>query len=231
MDAGKYKLLFRTAATAFFALMFRFCYSQTEQKPLILQTVDKGDYFYIPKYLMSDSVVGILYQDKRYQKTSPNKRAIEVYWISKCDECYYNIIMTPEQIFFSSSTETPNPTHLFWVIEIDSVIYKEVIYKMKQKFKGKFDDTSKNGQQLEYEFFDSNHKEKVHVSNKYELTQKYCEQQIKLEISKYFSVINSCINDKNNKIFWPSKEILKAAKPKYFSSYEEELEDWVEITK
>jgi hypothetical protein len=56
---------------------------------------------------------------------------------------------------------------------------------------------------------------------------KYCERQIKAQVAKYFSILNSYITNKGKKIAPPTDEERIKIKPKYFSSFEKELHGWV----
>src|SRR5687768_2442459 len=123
----------RTILTAVFCWTFNFLAAQTPGKVVIESTVDKGDYIYIPKSALADSVRKIVYQPKIGKRTNPNKRPINFYWISTCTGGYYNLTVTPEQIFFSSSHDNPSPDFLFWVIDLDSSQFRQIRNGLQQR--------------------------------------------------------------------------------------------------
>ncbi|GAA4739277.1 hypothetical protein GCM10023229_18130 [Flavisolibacter ginsenosidimutans] len=201
--------------------------AQQKNKINVASTIDKKDYFYIPASALSDTIQGILYQEKFKVKAATNKRPIKFYWISTCNDGYYNLTITPEQIFFSSSHDNPNPNFLFCVTDIDSIQYNQ-IRKGLQKTPQGFENLSKNYNESQTVFFDKKFKDGYRIpierNNKNMKQQEfYCERQRKLQLKKYFSILNSYISKNNNKIQIPSVKM----KPKFFSYFEQELYDWV----
>lgn len=75
-------------------------FAQGKAKPILVATLDRRDYFFIPKNALADSVDGIIYQDKVIRKVPLNNRLIEIYLFSSCNDGDYKLTITPEQIFF-----------------------------------------------------------------------------------------------------------------------------------
>ncbi len=205
---------------------------QTKQNFAIATTIDKGDYFYIPASALADTIEGILYQDKTLQKTNYNKRPIEFYWISTCNDGYYNLTITPEQIFFSSTHDNPNPDRLFWVINIDTTQYIKIKRGLENRPPNKFENLSKNyrGSKIVYydKFKDSFSIPDEWTDSMLQQHDMYCQLQIKKQLKRYFSIINSYIIDTSKKVAEPVDEV-KNNKPKYFSYSKEEMTDWFPV--
>ncbi len=201
------------------------------QQPLILNAVDEYDYIYIPKFLLADSVNGILYNDFLNRKTNPSKRQINIWWNSTCNDGSYVFIITPKQILFTSGHNNPNPNFLFWTVDIDSIQYKQIKNGLLHKSTKQFKNVSGN-YFYEYSFYDKQFKDTFKIPGDW--TEKilkqhdaYCEKQIKKQIAKYFATLNSFILNKKNNIRPLSEKQMKDIKPKYFSSFETELKAWV----
>ena len=213
---------------AFFLTIYN-SFGQTKTDFAIATTVDKGDYFYIPKSALTDTIEGILYQDKMLQKTNYNKRQIEFYWISTCNEGYYNLVITPEQIFFSTSHDNPNPNFLYWVINIDSTQYKQIKRGLEKRPPKRFENLSKNYRQSKIVYVDK-FKDTFSIPSEWTdniMKQQdiYCDAQIEKQLKRYFLIINSYISDTNEKVTIP-EEKEKNKSPKYFSYSKEEMIDW-----
>jgi hypothetical protein len=208
--------------------------AQTKNKFVIAETIDKKDYFYIPKTALADTVKAILYQDKVNKKINPNKRPIEFYWISTCNDGYYNLTITPQQIFFSSSHDNPNPNFLYWVIDIDSLQYKQIKKGLEQKPPYGFENLSKNYRQSLTVFYDKKYKDTFSIPEKWTDTivqhrDLYCKAQIKAQLDRYSSIVNSYIIDTKMKVQFPTDEQAEKMRPKYFSFFKQELYDWVPV--
>lgn len=204
--------------------------AQTREKIAIVATVDKGDYFYIPKAALADTVKGVYYQLKIDKKVNRNKRPIQFYWISTCNDGYYNLTITPEQIIFSSSHDNPNPNYLFWVVDIDTSQYRQINNGLQRKPPQGFENLSKNYRQSLTVFYDNKFKDTFPIPDEWtdsimEKHDVYCQSQIKRQLERYFSVLNSYIADTTKKVVIPSDNL----KSKYFSYSRNEIYDWLPV--
>lgn len=164
------------------------------------------------------------------KKVNPNKRPVEFYWTSTCNDGYYNFTITPEQIFFSSSHDNPNPDFLFWVIEIDTIQFLQIKKGLQQKPPHGFENISKNYGRALTVFYDSKFKDKFSIPDEWTDTimkqhEVYCETQIKRQLKQYLSIINSYISGHTKKVLLPANEM----KPKYFGHSKNEIMDWLPV--
>jgi hypothetical protein len=219
-------MIIRSVLVALSCLTFNFLSAQTKEKFVIAETVDKGDYYYISKSALVDSVKGILYQRKLDRKADASKRPMQFYWISTCNDGYYNLTITPEQIFFSSSHENPNPDYLFWVIDIDSIQFRQIRTALQKKSPAGFDNLSKYYHGSLTVFYDKKFKDSFSIPEDWidSITQqhdRYCESQIETQLVRYFSIINSFLPGAK-KIMCPQNKM----KSKYFGYSREEIMEW-----
>jgi hypothetical protein len=177
---------------------------------------------------LEDTVRAIVYSiiDRR---TNANRRAIRLYWTSSCNDGYYNLTITPEQIFFSSSHENPNPNYLFWVVNIDSSQYQEVNYGIRNKPPIGFENLSKYYWQSLTVLYDQKFTDTFTIPDEWtdhiiERHDTYCKSQINRQLDRYISIINSYISDKTKKVSIPVVEM----KPKYFSYNIDEIVSWMQ---
>jgi hypothetical protein len=216
-------------------LLIAFCYAantlpaQDRAKITIVSAVDKGDYFYIPRSALADTVRGIVCQSKD-KKTNPDKRSIQFYWVSTCNDGYYDLTITPEQIYFSSSHDNPNPNFLFWVTDIDSSQYRQIRKGLQQNLPSGFKDLSKNYGQSLTVFYDDKFKDTFSLPAEWTDSimlqhDVYCQVQIRRQIERYFSMLNSYINDTAKKLVIPSANM----EPKYFSYSRNEIYRWLPV--
>lgn len=208
--------------------------AQTGDKLLIAKTVDKKDYFYIPASALADSVQAILYQDNMYQKPAHGKTPIKFYWISACNDGYYNLTVTPQQIFFSSSHDNPNPNFLYWVIDIDSFQFNSVRQGLNKKWPADFENLSKHYDNSYTVLYDKYFKDSFTIADEWNDANRqqydlHCETQINTQLNRYFSIINSLIADTTRKIHFPDEKERKLFKPKYFSYLKDEIFGWVPL--
>lgn len=209
---------------------FSFLSAQKRDKPIIVSTVDRGDYFFIPTTALADRVEGILYQLKIGKKVDPEKRPIQFYWISTCNDGYYNLTITPEQIFFSSSHDNPNPNYLFWVVDIDSAQYQQIENGVQRNPPQGFENLSKNYRQSLTVFYDNKFKDTFSIPDEWTDSimashDVYCQAQIERQLKRYFSIINSYIADTAKQLAIPFDNM----KPKFFSFFRNEIYDWMPV--
>lgn len=97
-----------------------------KKRIIFINTIDRGDYFYIPQAAFSDSIDAVLFQDKGLSRVHPNKRPVVFSWYSNCNDGNYNLTITPEQIFFSSGHDNPNPNYLYWIVDISKEQFEAI---------------------------------------------------------------------------------------------------------
>jgi hypothetical protein len=224
-----YMVTIRTLLIIGFGLTFTLVPGQSGNKLIIATTIDKGDYFYIPKAALADSVQAVLYQDKMNKKVSPINRPIKMYWVSTCNDGYYNLTITPQQIFFSSTHDNPNPDILLWAIDIEISQFEQIKTGFKQMPPNGFKNLSKNHRQSLTVFYDDAFKDTFSIPdewtdvamNKHSI---YCKAQINSQLEKYLSIINSYIVAGTQAILVPTR-----IKRKYFSDRRQEFYDWTPI--
>lgn len=199
--------------------------AQNEAIPFIVATLDRGDYFLIPKSALADSVVGIVYQDKSLRKVPINNRPIEFYWFSICNDGDYKLTVTPEQIFFSSGHENPNPNYLFWVININRGYYENIRRNLLKNPPKHFVDLSKVAQDPHLYRDESiiSYRDKFKDLNSIpDNYTTYCTNQINQRLNVYFNLLNSCLSKSQKRLVRPHSDT-----PKLFSYFKEEIKDWI----
>jgi len=207
-------------------------FAQATTAHSIATTLDRGDYFFIPKGALANSVEGVVYQDKTLRNVLVKNRPIQLYWSSICNDGYYNLTITPEQIFFWSSHDNPNPNYLFWVISIDRNRYeiiREGLAKNTPKnllnlskvvqAPGMFIDKSTASYRDKFRDLNS-------IPDNWPGSKRaaYCEAQVKNKLEAYFTLLNSYISDSHKKLAYP-----KSDSPKLFCYSKEELIGWLPV--
>ncbi len=204
-----------------------FGYSQSF---ILAKTIDRGDYFYIPHSCFSDSVGAVLFQGKTLSKVNPGNRPIGFYWTSRCDDGYYILTVTPEQIFFSTGHENPNPDFLYWVMDIRKKQFQFINDGIRRKAPGSFDilfhDESK------YSFVQHNFHEPCLIPKNWNTTTENrfsacCDSTIARQLRAYFKILNSYIPIETEKLQFADIQQSLIKFPKYFSSFEPEIHDWM----
>jgi hypothetical protein len=198
-------------------------FAQTKNKFVIKETIDKGDYYLIPRSYLSDSVIAIVYQYKYEIKTNPLKRPIDIHWSSECTAGGFHFYITPEQIFLYDTHGTPNPDELYWVIDIKYPQYLKIREGILNKIPSSFINISESCcKDYEYSIRDTAYHDSFvfppktwNDSTKKALLES-CDILLKLQIDKYFDLINSFIDGKSLKISRPAYKELFLPKPKYF---------------
>ena len=165
------------------------------------------------------------------QRTSPEKRPIKLYWGTECTDGSYDLTITPEQIFFSSSHPNPNPDQLFWVIEIDTFQFGQIRKMLKKGAPDGFEKIANGDPRWQILFYDNQFKDTYKIPAEWthqELQQfeSYCKLQIQKQLEKYTLILNSCIDDPMKKVVFPTQDDPMGMKPKYFSEFMYDLQDW-----
>ncbi|RYZ96152.1 MAG: hypothetical protein EOP47_24440 [Sphingobacteriaceae bacterium] len=230
----------RTILIFIFCCVFQCLCAQTTHNSAIAETIDKSDYFYIPQSALNDKIQAIHYQDKIKTKVNPNKRPIEFYWHSTCNDGSYILTVTPEQIFFSSSHDNPNPNFLFWVISINASQFLQIQkglqqnpppgFKDRLKYLKGLNESGRIYDESKTVYYDEKFKGNFPIPAEWtdavmKRHDQYCKSQIKSQLKRYLSIINSYISDPKNKVLFP---VVKM-KPKYFSYFKDDLIDWVAL--
>ena len=214
--------------------IFNGLFAQTNSKLIIAKTIDKKDYFYIPNEVFLDSVKAVLYQDMIGRKINPLKTPIELYWNSFCTDGDYILMLTPEQIFFTSGHNNPNPNRLFWVFNINTEQYLFVRNGFIKNPPNFFKNLSQYYNGMKYIYYDSTYNDRYMIPAEWNdsimfVVESYCKKQIEVQISKYMSIINGYITDDNLKIVIPRYAELSKIESKYFSDEEYMLKDYLKI--
>lgn len=222
------KIILTIVLNIFFSNLF----SQSNNKFVIVKTIDKGDYFFIPDIALVDSVSAVLYQDKNSLKTNPKFRPINLYWNSSCSGESYNLTITPEQIYFYSGHDNPNPNLLFWVYNLKDNQFEEIRENIIKKAPSIFVDNSSYYEGSKYVYFESNFKDNFEIPNAWtDSTKKIFEENCRIQVynqtKKYLTLLNEYINNSNMKIeLVDSLEYIKM-KPKYFYDQEYLIMDYL----
>jgi hypothetical protein len=214
-----------------FSILFNCLHAQKKDKLIIAETIDRGDYYYIPLSALSDSVHGICYQSTFERKVNPATRPFKFYWISVCNDGYYSLVITPEQVFFCSSHDNPNPDYLSWVIDIDSVQFRQIQKGIQQKPPKGFENLSKYNHFSQSVYFDKNFKDDFLLPNEWtdsslKKFETNCTIQIKKQLDRYFAMLNSYITDPQKKISVPGYTLSR----KYFSYSKRIIRDWLPVS-
>lgn len=102
----------------------------------VLKIIDHGNYSYIPQEVRDDSVYAVMFHGPMAASPRGDSVCMELYWISPCNDGYYNLFISPEQIWFTSMHDNPNPNFLFWVMDIDSMVYHKLLNTLQKAPKG-----------------------------------------------------------------------------------------------
>ncbi len=217
----------------FLLIFIIFCknsFSQTKSDIVILKAINKDGYSFFTENSLEDSVTGILLQPDNSKYISPKKRPITFYWNSNCNDGSYYLTVTPEQIYFTSGHNNPNPNFLYWFIKIDTSQYLEIKKGLTKKTPKGFS-KNKYTKERSLDFFQDNYIDKYEIPENWtkkeqDEMQNHCDSQIISQLTKYFEIINLTIFAKSNKIEMPSNELINKIKPKYLSSIRQEIIGW-----
>lgn len=229
---SNYKMTFRLTITILTFLTFTVkAFGQTKERKVIMNSVEKKGYFYFPKDALNDSVLGILCKDSRLEYVAPNNRPINFQWNSICNDGDYYLTVTPQQVYFSSGHNNPNPNFLFWFIPIDSSQYSQIKKGLLKKTPKGFSNTPKYYKATQLFYFDKQFVDTFKIPDEWTDSIQnnfsiHCKAQIKQQLTRYFEIINSFIVLENDKIKQLTDDDISKIKPKYLSSMKQEIIDW-----
>ncbi|HYF30845.1 MAG TPA: hypothetical protein VD993_06980 [Chitinophagaceae bacterium] len=205
-------------------------------KWIIAETIDRGDYFYIPASALADSVRVIVYQDKTMQKAKQNKNPIELTWVTGCVDGYYNLVITPEQIFLCTAHDNPNPSRLYWAMDIDSIQYTQIRKGLKQQPPAGFENQSRSYTSY-MRYWDVKYKDTFTLPQDdwtdadLKRHGAFCKLEMKTQLKKFFAVLNTYL-DAGKKLAIPDEASIKKIKPKYWGRSRkdalESINDWTQ---
>lgn len=204
---------------------------------VVVKSIDRGDYFYIPNSAFADSVDAVLFQDKTLLKVSPENRPVKFSWTSNCNDGHYVLTVTPEQIFLSSGHDNPNPNYLFWTISINREQFQAINNGIRKKAPRNFYDVTaprNDGlfqDESEYYFHQTNFRDPCAIPKNWNKTteRKFslcCDTTISKQTKYYFQMLNSYITTETEKLKFPDVKDSFGRHSKYFSYNEEELHEW-----
>jgi hypothetical protein len=182
--------------------------NKTPDSAMAYVDISEG-YVYIPKWALDDKFDAVLIVSKGSDISSQRKE-FKLWWNSSCNDGYYNLDVTPRQIYFSSSHDNPNPNYLYWAIDIDSIQYTEIAKGLQSKTPKGFSNLSKYYDDA-YVFHDDKFKDSFTIPDEWTGPKEkefavYCQKQLEQQLSKYFSILNSFIKEEDKKIKLPSKK-------------------------
>ena len=189
----------------------------------IKRVVDKKTYDYIPlSYLKDTAIIGLLHPIRIGEKLQSNEQ-FEIHWNSSCIDGSYYMVVTPEQIYFISSHENPNPNLLFWVLPIDGFIYHQIVLGFQRQTKASIKQKRKI-----FGYFDSSYNDKklLNDTNSKQFEES-CEFEKEKQIEKFFAQINQFIGDKNKKLDKLNR--VMAINPIYYAWNEQIIKDWTPV--
>jgi len=185
------------------------------QKPneKIVSTINKKSYSFIPISVFNDTtIIGVT---SSYRIGS--LKELKMYWISVCTDGYYNLTITPEQIYFTSSHENPNPNMLYWLIPIDKITYSKIAigFKAMNLQQTYYDSTYKDYKLLPQSWTDST--SLLFNSN--------CKIWTELQVDKMIQLLNKFLKGSKNQIDKTQRIMLKNSI--YFGYNKQQIKDWM----
>lgn len=146
--------------------------------------IRKIGYDYIPiEYLKDSTIIGLTHYVEIPNRTKKAK-SFTFLWNSNCIDGRYYMVVTPEQIYLYSGHENPNPSHLYWVLNIR----KDVLNILAKNYR-KINDLDCCSESC----FDEKFSEE-----KYSIEE--CDNLRLMQIEKIIETINSLIFDSKFKI-------------------------------
>ncbi len=146
--------------------------------------IRKIGYDYIPiEYLKDSTIIGLTHNFVFPIRTKKSK-SFTFLWNSLCIDGRYYMEVTPEQIYLYSGHENPNPSQLYWVLNIS----KDVLNILAKNYI-KIKDLDCHSESC----FDEKFSEE-----KYSMEE--CDKLRLMQIEKFIEIINSLILDPKLKI-------------------------------
>ncbi|SNA79799.1 hypothetical protein DK150_450006 [Flavobacterium psychrophilum] len=171
-------------------------FSQNNQK-IFRNVIRKDGYDYIATEFLNDStIIGLKHKLELYN--SKHKiRNFEFNWRSLCTDGTYYLKITPEQIYLYSGHENPNPNRIYWIININKLVY----ITLRKNYKNiKELSCSKSG------CFDEKYNEETILKgDNYD----NCDEILQIQTKKIINKINNLITERKFKI-----DINKKIEPK-----------------
>ena len=176
-------------------LWLHISFSQLSPKLIIKKVINKGGYDYIPLPYLSDSTDGIIYTFREIGKAKKNNKIFKIHWNSRCIDGTYNLTITPLQIYLTSSHENPNPNMLYWVLNIDSFTFNQIVKGFQKSKLGK-------NKSSPYGYFDEIYNDEYILSQTYNSTfEDSCNVLREQQIDKFFLMLNKYIFTNSHKIY------------------------------
>jgi hypothetical protein len=177
-------------------------YSQSRQ---IVKIVDKGGYDYIPLEHLTDTTLGIICYPRLFEDF--DRKYVEIFWGSYCIDGRYYLTITPEQIYLTSGHENPNPSDLYWILTIDSLVYQQIL-------------TGFQKEQKQYYYFDEFYDEGKLLNEDYS----NCDFLLEKQVEKFFAYMNMFVESEEQKLD-KTKRIIPQTRI-YFGNSRKQIEDW-----
>lgn len=185
-------------AKFFISILLTLClhisFSQLPPKLIIKKVINKGGYDYIPLSYLSDSTDGIIYTFREIGKVKTTNKIFKIHWNSRCIDGTYNLTITPLQIYLTSSHENPNPNMLYWVLNIDSLTFDQIVKGFQKSKLGQNKSAS-------YSYFDEIYDDAYILSQTYNSAfEDSCNVLRDQQIDKFFLMLNKYIITNSCKI-------------------------------
>ncbi len=212
-----------------------------KKRIIFINTIDRGDYFYIPQAAFSDSIDAVLFQDKGLSRVHPNKRPVVFSWYSNCNDGNYNLTITPEQIFFSSGHDNPNPNYLYWIMDISKEQFEAINKGVRKSAPENFYDvTAPRNDSLfqdesEYSYIDTSFQDPCSIPKDWNDTTEHlfnicCDASIVTQLIRFLEILNAYIPIAVKKVILPNGQESLDKFPKLFSSSKQAIFYWAPST-
>ncbi len=181
----------------------------------IIPAIKKDGYLYIPKDVFEDSVAGI----RQFGVEVGNdvcRKQLAYTWESFCMDGKSILTITPEQIYYHTDFGGyANPRRLFWVMNITSKQYSDIVNGLRSK--NRLDSTTTTDSYIILKPNDDEVYPDTWGPNETPATwHHYCEASKITHIKRYFSDLNTFIRDSGHKLKLPTAEQLKELDGKRF---------------
>lgn len=189
----------------------------------IATTELRNGYRYIPPSAVADTTDGVL--DTYSLWETRDKKEIRLSWFSDCTDGSYNLAITPEQIFFYSSHENPNPNSLYWVAPLSPDHYGLIRSKFSKQKRLRTGPTMNNyrvwfkkGQATKFPTWWDD----ASMKNGQDT---FCSNALMNHLDRYIEELNGCIPANSQVRPLPHPSALMETTPKPFYLNREELID------